>query len=129
VSEIVKYERPAIEGEVLPPETPRERAMKDPMYYCATLPQVPMEVFNYATFLRREMERASGAAPTAKEGTIVDRIPPTRTWNADPVMRRMGFTTNPDICIHQRKVYSPGFGWSCRDCGEPNLAQKSRLTP
>lgn len=42
----------------------------------------------------------------------------TRTWHPDPSMRRLGYTMNPDRCIHFRKSYYSGK-WTCTDCGEP----------
>ncbi len=120
----------AVEGEILPPETPREWPGNDPLYHFASFTEIPAEAFEYLNIARKQMLRVTGLPlpSEAKEGTIVDRLPPTRTWNASPLMRRMGYIRNQDTCIHERKTYSPSSGWSCRDCGEPNLVQKSRLT-
>lgn len=41
-----------------------------------------------------------------------------RTWNLSPLMRRLGYTRNPDNCRHERKCYQPSFGWWCKDCGD-----------
>lgn len=144
--EIVKFERPALDGEVLPPETERERLTRDPMYFAANLyykpkevpdmevvgfkdyPQVPEEAFQFAGFMQRRMETVTGAGPIS--GEVVDASKPlrVRTWHPDPLMRRMGYTADPNSCRHFRKAYDPQSGWSCRDCGERNLTQKTRLS-
>lgn len=120
MTSIVKYERLAIEGEVLPPETEREREYRDPSYFFAAACRITSEVY-IANLM-------TGAGPIS--GEVVNATKPlhVRTWNPDPLMRRMGYTANPDTCRHFRKAYDPQSGWSCRDCGERNLAEKSRLT-
>lgn len=40
-----------------------------------------------------------------------------RTWNPFPAMRSMGYTRNPDTCLHERKQYYSGK-WSCSLCGD-----------
>jgi hypothetical protein len=41
-----------------------------------------------------------------------------RNYHPSPVMRKMGYTANPDTCRHHRKGYAPRDGWWCRDCGD-----------
>jgi hypothetical protein len=46
------------------------------------------------------------------------REPVFRTWHPSILMRRLGYTVNPDVCRHSRKGYVPRFGWWCKDCGD-----------
>jgi hypothetical protein len=45
-------------------------------------------------------------------------IPHVRQWNPSPFMRALGYTRNPDTCIHMRKGFTPSYGWWCKECGE-----------
>lgn len=45
-------------------------------------------------------------------------LPRFREWNADPLMRKLGYWRNPDTCRHVVKGYMPSEGWWCKECGE-----------
>lgn len=45
-------------------------------------------------------------------------LPRFREWNADPLMRKMGYNRNPDVCLHTVKGFTPRDGWWCKECGE-----------
>ena len=45
------------------------------------------------------------------------RLPEVRQYNLSPIMRALGYTKNPDTCIHHRRQYYNGR-WSCQDCGD-----------
>lgn len=45
-------------------------------------------------------------------------MPFYRDWHPSAFMRALGYTSNPDICRHSRKGYTPRDGWWCRDCGD-----------
>lgn len=38
-------------------------------------------------------------------------LPAFRQWNSSPLMRRLGYTKNPDTCRHSRKGFTPRDGW------------------
>jgi len=43
----------------------------------------------------------------------------TPNWNPSPLMRRLGFTRNPAVCVHNRKRLMLGSQvWRCVECGE-----------
>jgi hypothetical protein len=100
MSELVPVRRVPrlVEGEVLPRESDRERALRDPYYF--------------ANAAYRDMLNG------VRSGTVVDRVPQTRDWHPSPFMRRLGYLSNPDTCRHPRKGYTPRDGWWCKECGE-----------
>lgn len=60
-----------------------------------------------------------GALPYGSGRTSPINIPNLfRTWHPIPAMRRLGYSRNPDTCRHEKKGYTPSFGWWCRDCGD-----------